>query len=441
MMRNLIALICLVLVVAGCEGIFGKETGERGALPGKRSDVFSEESSLKPSTEEGATTIDVPEEQDSASWTMPGGSLEKLKGNAALSATPHESWSVSIGSGTNQDGSLMATPVIEGERIYTVDSSGSVSALSVTHGDRLWQKNVPEQVPENASIFGTGLALGEGKLVVATSYGFVVALDPATGKQYWQRNLLTPLRSAPIIHEGKIYIITMTNTLQQLSLADGTLGWNHAGIVETASFLGMASPAIADDLVIAPYSSGEVFGLRALNGRMVWEENLGGSKRTGTLPSMADIQAQPILHNGRLYVASNSGRFVALDVRTGRRVWEADAGSTSTPWIAGNTIYMLTTDSQLAALALDTGRVRWVRDVQRYADMEDKSRQISWVGPVLAGGQLWLANSLGEIKTFAPQDGKDRSVFSAGAPVYLSPVVAGRTLYFLTDAGTLLAFK
>lgn len=440
-MNYSVLILCLAAVfLAGCESIFGKETGERGALPGKRADVFSEGSSLKPDADAG-TSVDVPSETDITQWTMAGGSLARVQGNVALAANAQSSWSTSIGTGSHDNGPLLAAPVIDGGRIYTVDSSGTVSAYSTQNGDRQWSKSVPEQAPDEGAIFGAGLAITDGKLVVSTSYGFVVALDASSGKQLWSRNILVPIRSGPVVHDGKVYVITMTNTLQELSLADGSLGWNHSGITETASLLGMASPTFTEGLVIAPYSSGEVFGLRALNGRMVWEENLGGSKRTGTLPAMADIQAQPVLDEGRVYITSHAGRFVALDARTGRRVWEADAGSTSTPWVAGNTIYVVTTENQLVALARDTGRVRWVKELLRYVDPEDKSRQVRWVGPVLAGGQLWLANSQGDVKTHNPQNGSEKSSFSVGSPVFIPPVVAGRTLYVLSDNGTLHAFK
>ena len=436
-----VALIAIMLLLSGCEGLFGKESGQRGALPGKREDVFSSARALKADPTAQDNSVEIPAASDVLDWMQAGGSLTRVHGNVALSNDPSEVWSVSVGAGSSSDGALTATPVISGSTLYTVDASGVVSAFSTKNGNRLWQETVPQHRPDDAAIAGAGLALDQGKLVVATSYGFVVQLDAATGKQIWQRNLQMPIRSAPTIAGGKIYIVSMNNTVQEMSFADGSLGWNHSGIQESASFLGTASPTVTDDLVIVPYSSGEIFGLRRINGRMAWEENLASTKRVGTLPAMADIGGQPAVYNGKVHIISHSGRFVALDMRSGKRVWEADAGSIQTPWFSGNSIYVVTTENQLAALSADDGHVRWAADLPRYIDPENRTEQIAWVGPVMAGGKLWLGNSLGEFNSYSPQNGKLISSKSFSSPIYLPPIVAGRTLYVLSDDGRLTALR
>ncbi len=441
MLRLFIALLASVVLLSGCEGLFGKESGQRGALPGKREDVFSTERALKADASAPAAAIEVPAQTDVKDWVQPGGSLTRVHGNIALSSSLSDAWSASVGVGSSSDGALTAVPLVVNGKVYTVDAAGRVSAFSTQNGDRLWEKTIPEQRPEDAMIAGAGMAYEQGKLVVTTSYGFVVELDASTGKQIWQRNLQAPIRSAPIIVDGKIYVTSMNNTVQEISFADGSLGWNHAGIQESASFLGAASPTVTDDLVIVPYSSGEIFGLRRINGRMAWQENLASTKRVGTLPAMADIEGQPVIYNNRVHVISHSGRFVALELRSGKRIWEADAGSIQTPWFAGDMIYVVTTENQLAALSADDGHVRWTADLPRYIDPENRTEQIAWVGPVLAGGKLWLGNSLGEFNSYNPLNGKLIDQRSFSSPIYLPPIVAGRTLYVLTDDGRLTALR
>ncbi|MBY0428778.1 MAG: PQQ-like beta-propeller repeat protein [Alphaproteobacteria bacterium] len=441
MLRLCIALLAMVVFLSGCEGLFGKESGQRGALPGKREDVFSAERALKADPSIASTAQELPAQIDVKDWMQPGGSATRVHGNIAFSSSPSDAWSLSVGNGSSSNGALTAVPIVVNGKVYTVDAAARVSAFSAQNGDKVWEVTVPAQRPEDATIAGAGIAYDQGRLVVTTSYGFVVELDASTGKQIWQRNLQAPIRSAPIIADGKIYVISMNNTVQEMSFADGSLGWNHAGIQESASFLGAASPTITDDLVIVPYSSGEIFGLRRINGRMAWQENLASTKRVGTLPAMADIEGQPVIYNGRIHIISHSGRFVALDVRSGKRVWEADAGSIQTPWFAGDTIYLVTTENQLAALSAEDGHVRWTSDLPRYIDPENRAEQIAWVGPVLAGGKLWLGNSLGEFNSYNPTNGKLIATRSFSSPIYLPPIVAGRTMYVLSDDGRLTALR
>jgi outer membrane protein assembly factor BamB len=444
-MNRIVALLLIgLLALAGCESLFGKEQSQRGALAGKRVDVFSQERMLKKSDDKKGVVVAAPAETEIAEWPQPGGSTARVHENAKLAQNPQKAFSLSVGKGSFADGVLAATPILYAGKIYTIDSEGKISAFSSTDGARVWQKYVPEakagedEPPRKA---GAGLAT-DGKTLVATlSDGHVVALDLISGKVLWQRMVLSPVRGAPVIAGDDVFVVTMSNTLQQLSLKDGSLGWSHSGIQEAASILGMASPLVTPDVVIAPYSSGEIFALRRVNGQMVWQENLAGLQAGGTLPAMADIQGHPVLDGDRVYVGSHSGRLVALDVKGGRRVWENDAGSLQMPWVAGDYLFILTIESQLAALDKTDGHVIWTQDLPRYVDPQDRTEAVVWAGPVLAGGKLWLTNSLGELKAYKPQDGKEIYSQSGFSPIFMPPIVAGHTLYVLDDSGTLTALR
>ena len=52
-----------------------------------------------------------------------------------------------------------------------------------------------------------------------------------------------------------------------LDAETGAVDWTHTGIEETAGLIGSASPTVDGDIVIVPYSSGEIFALRAQNGQ------------------------------------------------------------------------------------------------------------------------------------------------------------------------------
>lgn len=440
-MRSIALLLILVLSLTGCESFFGKSEGKRGALPGKREDVFVTTNDIKIDAEEKAQVVDVGASLPKADWAQPGGSDTRLLGMVALADRPSEVWSASIGAGASDDAPLMASPVVAGDKIYTVDTQGQVSAFDTKNGNRVWRTTIPDPQPDDGVVAGVGLAYANGRLVVSTYYGNVVALDGATGKTIWQKTLPAPMGSAPFISEDQVYVTARTNTLYQLALSDGAAGWTHSGLQESASFDGLASPLVAEDVVVVPYSSGELFGLSKLNGHLLWEENLANNSTSGALPAMSDIVGQLVLDRNLVYAISHSGRCVAIDIHGGRTVWESDIGGLSTPWVAGNSVFVVTSDAKVVALARDNGRARWAVDLPRYPDLEDKTETIKWVGPVLAGGKLWVASSQGEVRGLNPQDGKTLTTISVGDAVYVSPIVAGNTLYVLTDGGRLIAYR
>ena len=85
--------------------------------------------------------------------------------------------------------------------------------------------------------------------------------------------------------------------------------------------------------------------------------------------------------------------------------------------------------------------MRWLTQLQRYRDAEDREGPISWSGPVLAGDRLVLTASNGQMTFVSPTDGAVRTTVDIGRPVSLPPVVAGNRLYILDDDGRLTAYR
>jgi outer membrane protein assembly factor BamB len=59
----------------------------------------------------------------------------------------------------------------------------------------------------------------------------------------------------------------------------------------------------------------------------------------------------------------------------------------------------------------------------------------------MAGGRLWLTNSLGELAAFAPETGAELFKKDVADSFFLPPVIANNTLYLLSDDGSLIAMR
>ncbi len=111
------------------------------------------------------------------------------------------------------------------------------------------------------------------------------------------------------------------------------------------------------------------------------------------------------------------------------------------PWIGGDFIFLLTNDAQLVCLTRRDGRIRWVRPLPRYKDPEDQEGPIHWAGPVLASDRLIVAGSNGEAVSVSPYTGEVIGKIDLPGAVTMAPVVAGNSLYFLTEGGSLIAMR
>jgi outer membrane protein assembly factor BamB len=132
-----------------------------------------------------------------------------------------------------------------------------------------------------------------------------------------------------------------------------------------------------------------------------------------------------------MYAVGHGGRMIATSLKTGERLWSISVASIEQPWVAGDTLFVVDTGGQLAAVTRDDGRIRWAT----------KLGPGTWAGPVLAGNRLWLTSSKGQLVGVDPGTGRVASTDDIGSPVYIAPVVAGGRLYVLGDNARLYAFQ
>ena len=105
---------------------------------------------------------------------------------------------------------------------------------------------------------------------------------------------------------------------------------------------------------------------------------------------------------------------------------------TQTPWVAGDTVYVVDTRGQVMALARTDGKTRWT------TQLPDSK---TWSGPVLAGGSLWLVSNKGQLVSVDAATGRLGSQQDLGESVYITPIVAQGRMFVLTDAAKLIALN
>ncbi len=304
----------------------------------------------------------------------------------------------------------------------------------------LWRSDL-EPEDEDDGYFGGGIAYDAGRIYVSTGFARVFSLDAETGAVIWQQPVPAPVRAAPAAANGRVFVVTLDNQTVALSAEDGTQLWNHTGLQEATGLVGGASPAVSGSTVIAAYSSGEIIGLLAENGRTLWSDNLSSVTRVDPLGDIAQIRGAPVIDRGVVFAISHSGRMVAVDLRRGVRAWEARLGGVQMPWVGGEFIFVLTNDAQLVCLTRREGRIRWVRPLARFAKPETQEDPIHWAGPVLAGDRLIVAGSNRQALSISPYSGEVLGVIELPDRVFMAPVVADNSLYFLTEGGSLLALR
>jgi outer membrane protein assembly factor BamB len=439
--RGLAVLAMAAVALGGCDTAKSIFSGtSKTPLPGKRISILNLEHNLRADPQLNALQVRVPRPFDNTAWPDAGGYPDHAMYHLALGDNLERAWKANAGEGASRYGRVVAQPVVENGRIFTLDSQDVVSAFDGKSGSRLWRFDTQPK-DADATTYGGGIAAAGDRVYVGTGYGQVLALDAATGKEIWRVDVPAPIHSAPTVAAERVFVVTVENELNVLAAQDGRKLWTHNGLPETAGLTGGAAPAVAGDVVVVPYSSGEIYALRIENGRPLWSDSLAASQPIGALSSLADIRGAPVIDRDRVLAISHSGLMVSIDLRTGDRIWEQDIGGVHAPWVAGDFIYVLSADNELLCLTRADGRVRWARGLPQWDNPEKKKDPIFWSGPVLAGDRLIVISSEGEAISISPftGDALGRTEFPDG--VFINPVVADKTLYVMTDEADLIAMR
>jgi outer membrane protein assembly factor BamB len=105
-----------------------------------------------------------------------------------------------------------ASPVMDNDRLYTVDNSAVVGAFDLKTGAKLWDRSL-------GTLQKGSPLLADGKLYVGTENGKLYILRPsATGVEVLDEDLLgteqtpEPIIASPIASDGRVYVTSMDAT-------------------------------------------------------------------------------------------------------------------------------------------------------------------------------------------------------------------------------------
>ncbi len=430
---SLLALAGTLVFLSACS-----DKDDAPPLEGERISVLELQRTLEPDDPLlEAQGLQMPPMWQNEFWPQVGGYPNHSMQNLALNEGELKRvWTADIGEGGNDSIPLITQPVVFDGVIYTLDTENELSAYNTANGKRIWRTDINADEEDDRVITG-GIAAGTGALYATNGFNEVLAVRPSDGKILWRKTIPAVSRAAPTVFEGRVFVATLDSRLLALSATDGTVLWEYNGVADDAALVGAASPAANQDIVVPAFSSGEVSALRIENGSVAWSDNLATVRGLGGLSTISDVRALPVIDKGIVYAISFSGRLVAIDKRTGTRIWQREISGSQPPWMAGNHMFVLSTDNQLIALGRDSGAIRWVTNLPRF----DGDDPLVFTGPILAGGRLILAGTDGLVFEVAPETGEILNEWDAGATISIAPIVAAGQMYILSNDGKLSAYR
>ncbi len=225
------------------------------------------------------------------------------------------------------------TPVLWRDLVFLASSNGYVIAVDATTGRERWSTTLVDAAPRVGTwvspVVGNRLIVGITDFRVGQPKGHVAALDTETGRVLWQR---------PLPHQ-----------------------------VTAASPTATFDPLAIDDVVAANSSDGPVYGFDIATGIQLWK--VPALQTTPPTPdSLLRDDRQLARCGAELIVASSSQVIIAVDPASGveRRRLRMRWGSPTGISCDDSTLFAVAFGGQLEAFALGGARVWELGNIPRF---------------------------------------------------------------------------
>jgi outer membrane protein assembly factor BamB len=220
-------MIAAALTASGC-ATFKKGRKTHTPVIGQRIAVLTGENDATVDPATTALPMTLPGAVANTDWTQSGGNASKSMGQLALGTRLAVAFTVQAGRGSSLTARLAASPVVAGGHVFVTDTLGTVRAFDARTGAVSWASQTPTEKGGEKSMYGGGIAYDQGRIYATNGLGFVVAIDERNGGIVWKVRPGGPLRGAPTVANGAVYVMSQDNQIFSLKEEDGTTNWSAA---------------------------------------------------------------------------------------------------------------------------------------------------------------------------------------------------------------------
>lgn len=341
-------------------------------------------------------------------------------------------WDFSL-SDKGEEQLLGLRPVSDGQRVYAADHAGRVVALDAATGKLAWSVDTDEEFWADGLPFSAGPSVGEGRVIVGSLNGDVLALDAVTGEELWQINVDAELVSAPLIDSGRVLVRTNDGRLLTFDAVTGNESWSTVRDLPLLTLRGQSQPAVEDGKAYVAWDSGHVSAINLATGTPLWEVAIGQPSGKTELEQINDIDGDVVVFGAEIYVAGHNTNLAALAIESGEVLWREELSAVRGPAVSYGSVVVTDIDSVIRAYDRLTGNSLWTQDVIR-------ARGVS--GPALWKDFIAVGDFEGYVHLFDRISGKMLARFSHdGEPVTATPIVVGELLVVQSTDGELAAYR
>lgn len=367
----------------------------------------------------GCGTVADPTEWFGSSSVEPPNELEDFE----PTREPVVLWSADVDSGTD-DQRLHLVPGVYQGQVFVASADGRVKAFDARNGKTLW--DVELDVPISG-----GPGVGEGIVVVGTSDADVIALNASDGSERWRGAASSEILSSPAVGRGVVVVQALDGRVTGLDAGTGVERWRYSSRVPSLTLRGSGSPVMSGNAVFCGLAGGKLVALDITSGDLLWDANVTVPGGRSELERLADIDGDPLVRDGAVYVATYQGEVAAFGESSGISLWRhrlSVHGALAADW---RSLFAADENGILWSFDVESGRARWSQDSLRNRGLSDA---------VILGDSLVVGDFEGYVHFISATGGTFQARMRVGSDAITKGIrVEDGVLYVQNDDGTLKA--
>jgi len=431
--KKLLTLISLSTLASSCS--------DKIVLEGERKELILQSKLIAKDQTIQSEAVSIPASVSVSSWMMQGYNLTHTIPHVKFSGKFIKTGSFNGGKGSGYGKKLLYTPLIQGDRLYAIDTNGGVKCYNTTTQSLIWTKEYVSDNRRQRSMSVTGMTIDSsfGYLSLSTDQAIAIRLDD--GGVVWEKQLSDIARIPPRISGSTVFYSNIDNVLEARDVKTGQQKWTYQSVQEEAMLLGGASIAVTLTQVIAPFASGELVSLNH-GGNMLWNDHISSATQGNIINNIQHIYAPVVVDKSNVFASSHAGSLVSYNINSGRRIWEQPILTLQAPIVTDSHLFVLDNQQRVICLKKSSGQIKWVRQLKiSEEDFSVSEAPIYWYGPLLMSNHLAVFGSNGTVIMLEPNTGDTKQTVLLDYQIAMAPIVVKDKCYIVTPKNDIIAYE
>ena len=370
-----------------------------------------------------------------SSWTMTGLNYQNNSGNLFITGVDNNFLKKKIGKNKFKIAKVNSTPLVFRNSIIISDDTGSVFSIS-KNGKVKWKRNIYKKfykkIYKNLSF-----SINNETVYISDNIGFIYALDFNSGKINWIKNQGIPLKSDIKVFKNKIYVINQDNKIICLDAKDGRKIWDYPSLTSFIKLQNLLSLAISEKgELVTLNSSGDLLKFKSSNGLLYWSFD---ATRSNFSHDSDFFKSSKIVLTDTSIIFFAATSLYSFDLFNGALNWKHNIYSQNVPIVDGNNIFVVSNDGFFINLDIKTGKINW--SVNTLKVLKERKQKTTATGAVLASGKYYITTKNGFLIECSASTGEVLRFKKIGDNIAVPPIISSGSLYLLTENSKIYGFN